>query len=150
MIPVQFATAQASAATYAGDITPTEAWAMLCEDERAILVDVRTHAEWVFVGLPDLSGMGRRLVTAAWQHYPQMARNPAFLDELRAAGIGAADPVILLCRSGVRSKSAAEYLTQNGFTACYNVAGGFEGQLDAAKHRGVGGWRAAGLPWTQS
>lgn len=141
---------QPAAATYAGDVTPAEAWAILCEDPRAVLVDVRTHPEWVFVGLPDLSAMGRRVVTVAWQHYPQMARNPVFLDELTAAGVSADTPVVLLCRSGVRSKAAAEYLTQSGFGACYNVSGGFEGQLDPVKHRGVGGWRAAGLPWVQS
>ncbi len=150
MLDVNNPVRQPAAASYAGDIVPTEAWNILCEDPRAVLVDVRTHAEWVFVGLPDLSAMGRRVVTVAWQHYPQMARNPMFLEELKAAGVGFADPVVLLCRSGVRSKAAAEYLTQNGYTTCYNVSGGFEGQLDPVKHRGVGGWRAAGLPWVQS
>lgn len=135
--------------SYVGDISPAEAWAILSENPRAVLVDVRTHPEWVFVGLPDLSSLGRTVVTIAWQHYPQMARNPAFLDELKVAEVRTEDPVILLCRSGVRSKAAAEFLTRQGFTACYNVSDGFEGHLDANKHRGQGGWRAAGLPWGQ-
>lgn len=150
MIDVNNPVRQPSAATYAGDITPQDAWALLSSDASAVLVDVRSHPEWVFVGLPDVSSLGRKLVTAAWLHYPQMARNTAFLDELTAAGVAAGDTVILLCRSGVRSKAAAEFLTQNGFATCYNVSDGFEGQIDPAKHRGVGGWRAVGLPWVQS
>lgn len=134
---------------YAGDVSAAEAWERLKKDPRAVLVDVRSHAEWVFVGLPDLSGVERQLATVSWQLYPSMAKNPGFLSEVRAAGISPDHPVYLLCRSGVRSKAAAQLLTQQGFAACYNISDGFEGQLDAGKHRGVGGWKALGLPWVQ-
>ncbi len=134
---------------YAGDLTPAEVWDRLNRDAMAAVVDVRTHAEWVFVGLPDLSAPGRPLVKASWQLYPSMARNPGFLGELAAAGITPEHTLLLLCRSGVRSRAAAQFLTAQGFATCYNIIDGFEGQLDTAKRRGVGGWKAAGLPWVQ-
>lgn len=135
---------------YAGDLQPREAWERLRADPRAALVDVRTHPEWVFVGLPDLSSLGRTPVTVSWQSYPTMQRNPDFAAQVAAAGLTPDRPLFLLCRSGVRSRAAAEHLTALGFAECWNVADGFEGQIDTAKHRGVGGWRAAGLPWAQS
>lgn len=137
-------------AGYAGDLSPQQAWELLAQDPRAVLIDVRTHPEWVYVGLPDVTALGRKLVTVSWLHYPMMMRNGTFLEDLRDAGVPPDATVIIICRSGVRSKSAAQYLTGNGFATCYNIADGFEGQLDAAKHRGVGGWRALGLPWRQS
>lgn len=138
------------AAGYAGDLAPEQVWERLGSDPRAVLIDVRSHPEWVFVGVPDLSALGCQLVTVSWQLYPSMQRNPAFADQVRAAGVEPSQPVYLLCRSGVRSKAAAQHLTALGFAECYNVRDGFEGQIDAAKRRGVGGWRSAGLPWVQS
>jgi rhodanese-related sulfurtransferase len=135
---------------YAGDVTPTEAWKLLNEDSAAVLVDVRTNAEWSYVGLPDLSTLGKQTVKVAWQVFPEMKVNPEFLDAVTAAGIKPESRVLLLCRSGVRSQAAARFLTQHGFKQAYNVSDGFEGPHDAAKHRGsVSGWKAAGLPWQQ-
>lgn len=139
-----------SGASYAGDILAPQAWEILSQDPQAMLVDVRTHPEWVYVGVPDVAALGRKLVTVSWLHYPMMMRNGTFLEDLRDAGVRPDATVVLICRSGVRSRSAAQYLTANGFATCYNVADGFEGQIDAEKHRGVGGWRALGLPWQQS
>lgn len=136
---------------YAGDITATEVWNLLAADSAAQLVDVRTQPEWSFVGVPDLSRLGKRPVFVSWQLYPEMTVNPRFADELRGQGIKPGQPLYFLCRSGARSRAAAKAMTAAGFSPCYNVAGGFEGDLDADKHRGrLGGWKAADLAWTQS
>lgn len=140
---------------YAGDIDVAEAWRVLNDDARAILIDVRTQAEWAFVGLPDIEATGRPLLTEEWQHFPGGVANTDFADsvasKLREAGVPDEAPVLCLCRSGQRSAAAAAALTQKGFQACFNVSGGFEGPLDADGHRGVaGGWKASGLPWRQS
>jgi len=135
---------------YAGDLSPSETFELLSGEPRAALVDVRTAAEWAYVGLPDLTGLGKDVIRIEWVRYPDGARNSAFLDELTAAGIGPDDPVAFLCRSGVRSKAAAAEATAVGYQQAYNVSDGFEGQLDGAGHRGVGGWKSAGLPWRQS
>ncbi len=137
-------------ATYAGEITPTEAWTRLSEDPRTRLIDVRTQAEWVYVGLPDLAAIEKQPLLVSWQVFPTMARNDAFADQLAAQGVRRDDPLLFICRSGVRSKAAAELMTSLGYTACWNVSDGFEGQLDDQRHRGGrGGWKAAGLPWIQ-
>ncbi len=133
----------------AGEVSPKETWERLRQEPSALLVDVRTHAEWVYVGVPDLGGVGRRLATVSWQLYPSMSRNPGFESQLRAAGARPDDALFLICRSGVRSLAAARHLTAAGWRQCFNVRDGFEGQLDGAKRRGVGGWKAAGLPWLQ-
>ena len=143
-----------SAPGYAGDVTPGEAYRILSADPSARLVDVRTRAEWTYVGLPDLSALGREPLLAEWQVFPGMAVNARFAEQADAAlsGSGASrrDPVFLLCRSGARSRAAAIALTAAGYAAAYNVAGGFEGELDAEGHRGrVSGWKAEGLPWRQ-
>ncbi len=136
---------------YAGDISPKQAWAMLAEGPDAVLVDVRTDAEWTYVGLPDLSSIGKRTIGVMWQSYPDMAVNAGFVDDVRKAELSPDAAVLLLCRSGVRSRSAAIALTAAGFRRCYNVAGGFEGPCDARGHRGAAaGWKADGLPWEQN
>jgi len=137
--------------TYAGDLSPTEAFELLGGHPEAVLVDVRTRAEWSYVGTPDLSGLGREVVLAEWVSFPDGARNPRFLDQLREVAPGPDTPVVFLCRSGVRSVAAAEAATAAGFTAAFNVTEGFEGPPDDSGHRGqAGGWKARGLPWRQS
>lgn len=140
---------------YAGDLAPQQAWELLSSDSAAVLVDVRSQPEWSFVGLPDLTSLGKRPLLVAWQNWSSGARAPmtpnaAFAADVEAAGIAKAAPLIFLCRSGARSKAAAMAMTGRGFGRCYNLAGGFEGPHDAMRHRGgVAGWKAAGLPWTQ-
>ena len=138
---------------YAGDVTPAEAWRVLEANPDAVLVDVRTRAEWSFVGLADLSGLGKEPVLMEWQQFPTMAANAGFVADLSAA-LGAARkaaPVLFLCRSGARSRAAAIAMTAAGFGRCFNIAGGFEGDLDGERHRGrQNGWKAAALPWAQS
>ena len=128
---------------YAGALEPAEAWALLQHDPRARLVDVRSKAEWEYVGRVPAA------LEIEWKSWPGMVPNPAFLDTLRAA-VDPTSPVLFLCRSGGRSHDAALAATGTGFAACYNVLQGFEGDRDNEQHRNtVGGWRAAGLPWTQ-
>lgn len=136
--------------SYAGDITPEEAWRLLNENPDAVLVDVRTDAEWKWVGVPDLSGLGRQVVFIEWNR-TDGTRNENFVAELQAAGVQPGErPVIFLCRSGNRSIGSAEAATAVGIGPSYNVLDGFEGQLDEQRHRGGNGWRALGLPWVQS
>jgi rhodanese-related sulfurtransferase len=135
---------------YAGDISATEAWEKLTADPNAQLVDVRTMAEWNFVGLPDLSGLGRRVHCVEWQSFPSGAPNPGFVAEAAGVLSDKAAPVLLLCRSGARSRAAAIALTRAGFGQAFNIAGGFEGDVDGQGHRGHrNGWKADGLPWRQ-
>ena len=142
--------AYSSEAAYAGDLTPSEAWRRLEADPAARLVDVRTDAEWNFVGLPDLRSLEKQAICVSWQVLPAMALNADFAAELEAKGAAKEQTLLLICRSGVRSRHAAIALTQAGYRECYNVSDGFEGNHDPAGHRGTtGGWKAEGLPWVQ-
>ncbi|MDV3206207.1 MAG: rhodanese-like domain-containing protein [Rhodococcus ruber] len=135
--------------SYAGDMTPQQAWELLRENPDAVLVDVRTDAEWKYVGVPETSSIGRRALFVERLRYPNGARNEHFVDQLKDAGV-TGGPIVFLCRSGQRSIAAAEAATAAGLAPSYNILEGFEGGLDAERHRGAEGWRAAGLPWRQS
>jgi rhodanese-related sulfurtransferase len=136
--------------SYAGDITPEEAWKLLSDAPDAVLVDCRTEAEWRFVGVADTSSLGRDVVYVEWNR-TDGSHNDRFVDDLLAAGLTPGErPVVFLCRSGNRSIGAAEAATEAGIAPSYNVLDGFEGNLDDAKHRGGTGWKAVGLPWVQS
>ena len=130
----------------------------MLQDDGAVLVDVRTRPEWMFVGTPDLSAAGGEPVLLEWQVFPAMGVDPAFGDTLEAelarrglGGEGGRDvPIVFLCRSGVRSAAAASLMTERGYGRAHNIAGGFEGGHDAEGHRGTReGWKAEGLPWRQ-
>lgn len=136
------------------DVPVQDVWARLEADATAVLIDVRTRAEWAFVGVPDLARLQKRLVTVEWQTFPDNRIDPGFGERLRgqldAAGVKQSDELFFICRSGGRSRMAAEAMASAGFERCRNVAEGFEGPLDAERHRGrVAGWKAAGLPWLQ-
>ena len=140
---------------YAGDISASEAWDRLKGEPKAQLLDVRTVAEWNFVGLPDLSSLERPVHRIEWQSYPSMQPNPHFVaDAIQALGEAGADtstPVVFLCRTGARSRAAAMAMTRAGYTKAFNIASGFEGAISPEGHRGaIDGWKAAGLPWRQS
>ncbi len=138
------------AAAYAGNIMPKEAWEMLANDPKAVLVDVRTSAEWSFVGVPDLSGLGKRPLFASWVMFPAMDRNEKFAIDIEEGIPDRTAPVLFLCRSGARSQAAAAAMTQRGYSHCYNIVNGFEGDKDKNEHRNtLGGWRADSLPWVQ-
>jgi len=115
---------------------------------------VRTGAEWAYVGLPDLSSVGKRSVLVEWQDFPGGQLNTAFVDRLAEAlaaiGANKDNELLFICRSGGRSLGAARAMAAAGYSRCRNVADGFEGPLDPNRHRGtLGGWKAKGLPWVQ-
>jgi rhodanese-related sulfurtransferase len=123
--------------TYAGDLSPTEAYDLVRDDPDAVLVDVRTQEEWDQVGVPDLSELGKQVVLLEWQHGPQRVPNQAFVTEL-AAAVPEGAHVVMICRSGVRSVAAADAATAAGIAPAYNVLEGFEGGR---------GWQRSDLPW---
>lgn len=137
--------------------TPQEAWEALKSDPSAVMVDVRTIAEWDYVGLPVLDSIGKEVLKVEWIEFPDMTRNTHFADELLSQ-LGDTDPsaIYFICRSGVRSLSAAKCLLMriagsDRNIKCFNVLEGFEGDHDEFKHRGtVNGWKVRGLPWCQS
>jgi rhodanese-related sulfurtransferase len=132
------------------DISPQESYQALKSNSDTILVDVRTDAEWNFVGIPDLSEAGKQPVLIPWQLYPSMQVNGAFIEHLRRAGATPLSKLYFLCRSGARSLAAAQAAQAAGFPNSFNVADGFEGPVDAEGHRGrTAGWKASDLPWRQ-
>ena len=143
---------------YGGDVTPHECWEKLKSDNGigigAILIDVRTRAEWSFVGVPTLEESMQPMIGQEWQAFPDMAVDEKFSESLKSAlsEIGATSDTELcfLCRSGGRSLAAARSMTAIGFPNTFNVTGGFEGDPDEHAHRGNrNGWKAEGLPWKQ-
>lgn len=152
--------------TYAGDVTPAEAYAALLADPRARLVDVRSSAEWAQVGVPDLSGVATALVRVEW-NLSDGSHNDRFVAQLReelgresaednsaaappdplSVHDSDAPPVFFLCRSGVRSAAAARAATQVGLGPAYNVMDGFEGPMARDGQRSLAGWKVEGLPW---
>jgi rhodanese-related sulfurtransferase len=137
------------------EVSVTDAWAALERDGAAQLIDVRTKAEWSYVGVPDISSLGRQVLLVEWQSFPSNAIDPQFVERLSKAvtdaGGGQKTELFFLCRSGVRSLAAAQAMASAGYLRCRNVGRGFEGTLDPARHRGqLSGWKAAGLSWVQS
>ncbi len=139
---------------YFGDVTVGECWTALSDMPDSVLVDVRTMAEWTYVGIPALQALGKSPILAEWQSFPSMQVVPDFASALarliEADGGAKETPIYFLCRSGVRSIAGARSLTAAGFSHCYNVLDGFEGPPDEDGHRGHrAGWKAEGLPWGQ-
>jgi len=133
-------------------ISPQDAYDLLHSDTRAILIDVRSSMEYLFVGHPTGS------IHLAWIDEPDWNVNPDFVKEIRQLMLGGLvsgqaggnAPIILICRSGKRSKEAGELLIKEGFDQVYNIDEGFEGDRDESYHRStLGGWRFRGLPWEQ-
>lgn len=132
------------------NVSPKQVWNAMGTDEQAQMVDVRTDAEWTYVGLPDLTETGKQPVLIPWQRFPSMQVDGGFVDHLREAGFTPEHRIYFLCRSGVRSLAAAQAAIEAGFPHAFNIADGFEGPPDADGHRGtVAGWKADGLPWRQ-
>ena len=133
-------------------VSPVEAWDLMMQNQRVVLIDVRSSMEYLFVGHAQGS------VHVPWIDAPAWTVNPNFVTEVRKVmlgGIGIGEhaddaPVLLICRSGKRSLEAGKLLISNGFQEVYNVSEGFEGELDEHHHRStVGGWRYHDLPWEQ-
>lgn len=135
-------------------VSAQEAWARLKSDAGSVLIDVRTIAEWAYVGLPELSSIGKRPVLVEWQGFPDDRLNTAFVERVIEAltpiGADRDSELLFICRSGQRSLKAAQAMAAMGYRRCRNVADGFEGPLDPNRHRGqLTGWKAKGLPWAQ-
>ena len=129
--------------SYAGDLTPQEAWAKL--GSGAILVDVRTEGEWAHIGIPDTKATENDPLFIQWNLAGGLP-NPHFVEQLRQqAPEDTAVELVFLCRSGVRSVAAASAATGAGYTS-YNVLEGFEGETDRFGERTVNGWKNRGLP----
>lgn len=140
--------------SYAGDVSCEACFEALKASPSSQLIDVRTMPEWMFVGIPDLQSIGKRVHTIEWQQFPTMQVNSAFIDAvdgvMQDLGAGHDDEVYCLCRSGVRSIAAAQALTAAGYSKAYNVLEGFEGHHNQEGQRGgMGGWKFSGLPWAQ-
>lgn len=132
------------------DISPRDSYEAIRTDPDAVLVDVRTDAEWNFVGIPDLSEAGKQPVLIPWQLFPSMQVNGSFVEGLRRAGVTPLSKIYFLCRSGARSLAAAQAAQAAGFPHAFNIADGFEGPVNPEGHRGsMAGWKASGLPWRQ-
>ena len=133
-------------------ISPQEAWEIMQNEPRTVMIDVRSDMEFLFVGHP----VGA--IHIPWIDYPDWRLNPDFVTEVRKLVLGgvcyekpnSGVPILLICRSGKRSLEAGNLLVREGFCDVYNVAEGFEGELDEKHHRSTqGGWRFHGLPWEQ-
>lgn len=127
------------------NLDPKQAWQVLQDAPNAVLIDVRTAIEHSFVGHPP------KAIHIAWKEFPGMQPSANFVEQVQQHALDKSAPVLLLCRSGVRSVDAAKALEAAGYQHLINILEGFEGPLDEQKHRGtLGGWRFHGLPWEQS
>jgi len=140
--------------TYGGDLSPEQCWNLMESESNSILIDVRTNAEWAYVGMPLLAQGMNPVIGQQWQVFPDMTVDQGFADalinKLDQMGADKDANLCFLCRSGVRSLAAAQCMTQNGYPNTFNVTGGFEGDLNSNRQRGnTNGWKAVGLPWHQ-
>ncbi len=143
------------ALNYGGEISVSECWETLSNSSKAVLIDVRTNAEWAYVGMPELTATMTPLVGQQWQLFPTMEADPDFtgklITTLKQMQLGDDTKLFFLCRSGVRSLAAARAMWGLGYKESFNITGGFEGDPDDNGHRGQkNGWKADGLPWRQN
>ena len=132
------------------DVPPRDVWEILMSNPDAYLCDVRTTAEWHFVGIPDLSQTGKKAILIEWQLYPSMHPNDKFIEQLSRSGVSHDHRLYFICRAGARSMAAALVAKAAGFKHVFNVKDGFEGPHDQRARRGhVAGWKHDGLPWSQ-
>ncbi len=134
-------------------INPQDAWELMQKEPKSIFIDVRSHMEYLFIGHP----VGA--IHIPWIDEPDWVVNPRFVIDIRQLVLGGLShdecsshdvPIILICRSGQRSREAGELLASEGFTTIYNIMPGFEGELNENHRRSsTGGWRHDGLPWEQ-
>ena len=131
-------------------ISPIDAWQLCQQDPSALLIDVRSAMEFLFVGHP------KGAIHVPWIDEPDWIINEHFVTDIRKLALGGLKggsqdlPIVLICRSGHRSAEAGKVLIESGITNVYNVDTGFEGGLDEDHHRStLGGWRSHDLPWEQ-
>lgn len=137
--------------SYKSDITATEAFGLLKGDANSILIDVRTIPECSFVGVPNLDGVNDNYIHLPWMIYPTMSVNNNFLDEIKKIASAKDTKIMFLCKVGGRSQQAAAFIAAQGYSNCYNILHGFEGDHNEIGQRGrKNGWKAENLPWYQS
>ena len=131
---------------------PRQVAEMLDRNPNAVLIDIRSSQEFLFIG------HAKGAVHVPWIDEPDWVVDPHFGAHVRKVMLGGIrddeeqNPpmAILMCRSGRRSRDAAELLIAEGLRNVYSVEGGFEGPLDEHHHRStLAGWRFEGLPWEQ-
>ncbi|WP_029069478.1 rhodanese-like domain-containing protein [Jonesia quinghaiensis] len=134
--------------TYAGDLTPQQAYDLVKDNPDAIFVDVRTVGEWQQIGVPDLTSINKDVHFIEW--VTAFGPNTQFLSQLAETGVKPGDnrPIVFICRAGNRSIGAATIATEEGYGPAYNVLEGFEGDTDEYGQRTVNGWKLRGLPST--
>lgn len=132
------------------NLTSTESWKILESEKNSLLIDVRTFAEWAFVGIPILETINKKLIQIEWQNFPNMEINKNFANEI-IKKVPDLDTILLfICKSGGRSKSAALTMADYGYKTI-NIIDGFEGTSDIDGHRGnIDGWKYNKLPWRQT
>jgi rhodanese-related sulfurtransferase len=140
--------------SYTGDVSVKECWENLIAHTDASLVDVRTMEEWSLVGVPHMGEIGKSPLFVSWQKFPYMEVDVGFVETVKRGlndrGSGKDSQIYMICRSGVRSMSAASALCAEGYINVFNVLEGFEGDVNAEGHRSsLGGWKYHGLPWRQ-
>ena len=132
------------------NISSQECFEKLSIEVNSQLIDVRTKPEWIYVGVPDLSSINKNVILISWQVYPEMETNKFFENQILESNIKKNDNLYFICRSGNRSYNAAEFLTSQGFSHCFNVIDGFEGKLNHKHQRAlIDGWQFNNLPWKQ-
>lgn len=119
-------------------VSPSQAYHL--QQQGYVLLDVRTVPEFIFVGHP----VGA--VNIPFKTYPTWEIDPDFVIKVKQRFAGR--NILVICRSGHRSRAATPLLRQAGLNAI-NVREGFEGPKDKYGHRQTRqGWRNRGLPWT--
>ena len=132
------------------NISSRECFEKLSIEVNSQLIDVRTKPEWIYVGVPDLSSINKKVIFVSWQVYPEMETNKFFENQILESNIKKDNNLYFICRSGNRSNNAAEFLASRGFSNCFNVIDGFEGKLNHERQRTlIDGWQFNNLPWKQ-
>ncbi len=159
-------------------ILSIEAYDMLNTVPDTYLIDVRTRAEYQFVGHPvkaylfPYQFMTNEFVKEKENErhgYRLTSPNESFLEEI-AKVFKKEDNILIIGRDGTRSALAAEALVEAGFQKVFDVEDGFEGpefphfedsnrhkfyrqlakrnKISGYKLRRHYGWQWWGLPWT--
>ena len=139
-------------------VTAKDAYNYLKNNKKAVLIDVRTPEETMFVGMPERANVNIPFMLVDYtkfdpkkKHYA-MKLNPDFSTQvdhyLQTAGADEFTPVFFMCRSGGRSAKAVSKISELGYDVAYSVVDGFEGDKDRNGRRTVNGWKNAGLPWS--
>jgi rhodanese-related sulfurtransferase len=140
------------------DVTPQDAYTMATTDANVFILDVRTPAEWLWVGHPGANkldegaALAGKVINVSYKidYKGGMIINPSFMSDVSELLNGSDNPTLItMCRSGKRSVAAATLLEENGFNAL-NMITGFQGGKDAAGYRTVSGWAIDGLPYNNS